>query len=409
MNRIRIGMLGCGSVAHCYAPIFKYLEEGELAAVIDINEDAARKVSEKYGVGRVYADVARAADDPDLDAVIVGTPPNIHAEQIELLASRGKHILCEKPMASTVEDCLRIIEACKRNKVKLQIAHMKRFMRGNQKVKAVVDSGTLGKVFMAECHWDCAVPQLIGTYREQKSTGGGSLQDHGPHSFDLIRWWTGNDILEVSASIGIIHPKRPAEDFAVAVLEHENGMVSFHHMTRVSYGREHSQDAYRLYGSQATLVVRNDHHFPTTSLEPPEILLYKPDGIVQRLDPGRVWSLTDTVVQNSAFYNQTKAFCDCILQDTEPRVTGEDGLHTIEAVVAAYVSAWRRIKVRLPFRETVDLSELFSDIRARSRQSFGDDYAIADAWTPAYPFAPSCAHKPPRTKEKWSDAEHGRS
>lgn len=392
-------MLGCGQVAHCYAPIFPYLNEGELAAVIDIDEGAAGAMAEKYRVAKVYLDVRQAADDPEIDAVIVGTPPNLHAEHVEVLAGRGKHILCEKPMAATVQDCLRIIEACRRHGVKLQMAHMKRFMRGNQKVKSLVDRGALGKVFMAECHWDCAVPQLIGTYREQKESGGGSLQDHGPHSFDLIRWWTGADICQVSASVGIIHPRRPTEDFAVATLEHEGGMVSHHHMTRVSYGREHSQDTYRLYGTQGTLVVRNDHHFPTTSLEPPEILLYSQNGMVQRLDPGRVWSLTDTITQNSAFYNQTKAFCECILQNSAPRVTGEDGLHVVEAVVAAYVSAWQGVKVKLPFRERVDLTALFTDIRERSRSEFGSSYAIADAWTPGSDFPLPEPFSPPRTKE----------
>jgi predicted dehydrogenase len=400
MDKVRIGMLGCGQVAHLYGPIFEYLDKGELVAAIDIDADAARGIAEKYGVGRVYTDVRQASDDDNIDAVIVGTPPNVHAEQIELLASRGKHILCEKPMASTVQDCLRIIQVCNQNNVKLQMAHMKRFMRGNQKVKALVDAEALGRVFMAECHWDCAVPQLIGTYRERRETGGGSLQDHGPHSFDLIRWWTGSDILQVSASVGIIHPRRLTEDFAVVTLEHENGMVSYHHMTRVSYGREHSQDTYRLYGTQGTLVVKNDHHFPTTSLEPPEILLYKQNGVMQRLDPGRVWSLSDTITENSAFYNQTKAFCDCIVEDTEPRVTGDDGLHAMEAVVAAYVSASRGVKVRLPFRETVDLNQLFDDISERSRKMFGEDYVIADPWTSGPGLATPRPFEPPRTKEK---------
>jgi len=392
-------MIGCGQVSHCYAPIFPYLSDGELTAVVDTDETAARGIAAKYGVGKVCLDVQQAADDAEIDAVIVGTPPNLHAEHVELLASSGKHILCEKPMAPTVQDCLRIIEACRQHGVKLQIAHMKRFMRGNQKVKSVVDSGALGKVFMAECHWDCAVPQLIGTYREQKESGGGSLQDHGPHSFDLIRWWIGSDIHQVSASIGIIHPERPTEDFAVATLEHEDGMVSYHHMTRVSYGREHSQDTYRLYGTQGTLVLKNDHHFPTTSLEPPEILLYSQNGMVQRLDPGRVWSLTDTIVQNSAFYNQTKAFCECILQDSRPRVTGEDGLHVMEAVVAAYVSAWKGVKVGLPFRERVDLNALFHDIRERSRTAFGSDYAVADAGTLGAASPLPEPFRPPRMKE----------
>jgi hypothetical protein len=73
-------------------------------------------------------------------------------------------------MASTVRDCQRIIDACRQNRVKLQLGHMKRFMRGNQRVKAIVDSGAMGKIYMAECRWTCAVPQLVGTYRNHDVT-----------------------------------------------------------------------------------------------------------------------------------------------------------------------------------------------------------------------------------------------
>jgi len=408
MRRIKIAMLGCGGVAHLYLPVFKYLKEAQLVALVDIDEGKAKHLAERYGVEKVYSDVEEAASDPEIDAVIVGTPPNLHAEHVEVCASSGKHILCEKPMASTVGDCQRIIDACRKNGVKLQLAHMKRFMRGNQMVKSIVDSGCMGKIFMAECHWDCAVPHLIGTYRETEEAGGGNLQDHGPHAFDLVRWWTGNDILQVSASIRIVHPQRPTEDTAVVVLEHENGMVSFYHMTRVSYGREHWQDLYRIYGTDATLVVRNDHHFPTTSLESPEIVLYRPGGCIQRYDLGHPWNLDDTVVQNNPFYNQLKAFCECILNNTEPRVTGEDGMHVMEAVIAAYVSSLRGIKVRLPFREDVDLRELFREIKERDGKNLKYDYTIDNLPKPAVSLkAPLYAFRPPRTKEKWSDEEHG--
>ena len=341
----------------------------------------------------------------------MGTPPNLHAEHIEQFASRGKHILCEKPMAATVQQCQRIIDACRDNGVKLQMGHMKRFMRGNQRVKAIIDSGVLGKIFMAECHWDCAVPGLIGTYREQKVTIGGNLQDHGPHAFDLIRWWTGNDILEVSASIRSVHAGRPTEDAGAAILEHENGMFSYHHdrMTRISYGREQSQDVYRIYGTDGTLVVRNDHHFPTMSLESPEIILYRgPGGSVQRLEVHHGWNVDDSMIMNFPFYNQLEAFCECILDDTEPRVSGEDGLQVIEAVVAAYVSSLRGEKVKLPFREEIDLVELFDAIKKRDAANLGYDYSIdMKAESPLEIANHWAGHRPPRTKETWSDAEHG--
>ena len=401
-------MVGCGSVADLYLPVFKHLSEARLEALVDVRPNVARELAAKYGVGKVYGDVREAVRDPDIDALIIGTPPEAHAGQVEAAAAAGKHVLCEKPMAATVGDCRRIIDACRKHGVKLQMAHMKRFMRGNQRVKAIVDSGILGKVFLAECHWDCGVPGLIDSYRERKGTGGGSLQDHGPHCFDLVRWWTGNDILSVSATMRIVHPERSYEDMVVAVLEHENGMVSHHHMTRVSYGREHSQDLYRLYGTAGTLVVRNDHHFPTRSLESPEIILYAPGGISRRYEPGTGWNLDDTIMQNYPFYNETKAFCRSIASGEEPLVTGEDGMHAMEAVMAAYVSAVEGRKVDLPFRDEVDLEALFDVIRGRDRKSLGVGYTVETSArmlpsvdTPFFGFSP------PRTKEKWEPGKHG--
>lgn len=407
-DKINMAMLGCGAVADLYMPAFKYLENADVVAVIDIDHEMAHEIAAKYNIKRFYTDARVAANNEEIDAVIIGTPPNLHAEHTELFAAEGKHILCEKPMASTVQECQRIIDACKSNNVKLQLGHMKRFMRGNQKVKAIIDRGVLGKIFMAECHWDCAVPQLIGTYREQKVTVGGNLQDHGPHAFDLIRWWSGNDILEVSATIRSVHPERPTEDAAAVILEHENGMFSYHHMTRISYGREHGQDTYRIYGTEGTLVVRNDHHFPTMSLESPEIILYRPGECIQRFETIHGWNLEDSVVMNFPFYNELEAFCECILNDTESRVTGEDGMHVIEAVVAAYISSLKGIKIKLPFREEVNLSELFDALKKRDAENLRYDYTIEPKPQPPISINEHfLGHRPPRTKEKWSDEEHG--
>ncbi len=407
-DKIGFAMLGCGAVADLYMPAFKYLDHVEAVAVIDIDRTIADEIAKKYDVPKVYTDAELAASDENIDAVIVGTPPNLHATQVEFFAQAGKHILCEKPMAVSIADCQRIIDTCKINDVKLQMGHMKRFMRGNQKVKAIIDSGALGKIFMAECHWDCAVPQLIDSYREKTVTMGGSLQDHGPHSFDLIRWWTGNDVLEVSATIRSVHPQRPAEDACVAVLEHENGMFSYHHMTRISFGREHTQDTYRIYGTEGTLVVRNDHHFPTMSLESPEIILYRPGECTQRFETQHGWNIDDVIIQNFPFYNQLESFCESILQDTLPRVTGEDGKHVIDCVIAAYISSLHGVKVKLPVTEDINLAELFQAIKKRDAQTLKYNYNIETKKLPPLEVGEFIlGHRPPFTKEKWSDKEHG--
>lgn len=408
MDKIRIALLGCGAVADLYLPVFRHIPELELVAVADINHEAAERIAKRYQIPEIYSTAEQIAEDDEIDAVIVATPPQFHYENIKVLSEKGKHILCEKPMAHSVEDCQKIIDVCHDNKVKLQLAHMKRFMRGNQKVKSIIDSGVLGKVFMVECQWDVAVPQIVETYREKSATGGGVLQDHGPHAFDLVRWWTGNDIKEISASVKIVHPKRVNEDTAVVTAEHENGMTSLYHMTRIFFGREYDHDYYKIYGTEGTLEVVNEHHFPTMSLESPKIVFYGPEDYVKNMDVLHGWSLDDQIMQNSAFYSELKAFTECILNNKEPRVTGADGLHAMECVSAAYVSSSTGKKIKLPYTDSINLSELFVEIQKEDRKNLGDDYKIGlkepnriDVKDPVMAF------RPPRIGEKWDDNENG--
>ncbi len=408
MEKVRIGLLGCGLVSDLYLPVFRHIPEVELAAVADIDSNAAGEVARRYGVSKIFESAGDMSADGDIDAVIVATPPQFHAKNIERLARSGKHILCEKPMASTVGDCRRIIDVCEKYEVKLQLAHMKRFLRGNQKVKAIIDSGMLGKVFMVECQWDVAVPHVVGTYREKEAAGGGVLQDHGPHAFDLVRWWTGSNIEDVSATVRIIHPDRVNEDTAVVIAGHQNGVTGIYHMSRIFFGREYNHDFYRVYGTEGTLDVRNEHHFPTMSLESPEIVYYGPGGIVRNLDVLHGWSLDDQVMQNSAFYSEVKAFAECILKDTEPRVTGEDGLHSMECVAASYQSCLSGRKVNLPFKGSEDYAALFSELKKREIESLGTEYAIGtEAKTGFEVSDPVMSYRPPRTGGKWDPVENG--
>lgn len=408
MNKIKIALLGCGKVADLYLPVFKYIKEVELVALADIDQEAANELAKTYSVPKVYKTSDDLAADKDIDAVIVATPPQFHADSIEALAAAGKHILCEKPMAASTADCKRIIKACKDHGVKLQLAHMKRFMRGNQKVRAIIDSGMLGKIFMVECRWDVAVPGLIGSYREKLTTGGGLLQDHGPHMFDLIRWWTGNDIKKISATVKIVHPQRLTEDTAIVTADHENGMTSVYHTTRVFYGRKFSHDFYKIYGSKGSLAVENEHHFPTMSLESPSLTFFGPQQSARTLDVRHTWSIDEQMLQNSAFTNEVKAFSECILNDTSPRVTGEDGLHAMECVVAAYQSTLTGKKIDVPLTEEYDLIEMFKTLKARDLEELGEDYEVG-MQPPEYQKIndPISAFRPPRTHEKWDDKENG--
>jgi len=137
MDKVRLGMIGCGFGAlDLYAPFFRYLENGQIAAAMDVDAARARRFQAATGCPKVYTELAPLLDDRDIDAVMILTPTHLHAEQVELAAAAGKHVYCEKPMAR-------------------------------------------------------AATSAQANYRHRVQSGGGFLQEDGSHPLDVCRWWMG--------------------------------------------------------------------------------------------------------------------------------------------------------------------------------------------------------------------------
>ena len=179
-------------------------------------------------------------------------------------------------------------------------------------------------------------------------------------------------------------------------------------MTRIFFGREYDHDYYKIYGTKGTLEVKNEHHFPTMSLESPSITFYGPNHYMKSMDVLHGWSLDDQVIQNSAFYSELKAFSECVLNREEPRVAGEDGKHAMECVAAAYKSTLTGQKVKLPFTEEIDYNSLFRELAKRDRNCLGNAYTIGSV-APAdiKQKDPVLAYRLSFTGEKWDDNENG--
>ena len=136
MSRIRFGILGAGSVARRRViPTMHDLECCKPSALMVRDIDRAEKIAAEFSIGRYYTSVDELLDDLDLDAVYISSPPNLHREHVLAAAERGKHVLCEKPMAATVEDCPSMIEACESAGVRLEVCFVLRGWKIYQKIK----------------------------------------------------------------------------------------------------------------------------------------------------------------------------------------------------------------------------------------------------------------------------------
>ncbi|HID95420.1 MAG TPA: Gfo/Idh/MocA family oxidoreductase [Candidatus Latescibacteria bacterium] len=154
-EKVRLGIAGCGATRVMFGVILRLVENGVLVAAMDPEVQRAEEMRKKYGARQVFADYDEFLDKADIDAVIIGSPVYLHAEQVVKAAEAGKHILCEKPMARTIGECDLMLEACRKHGVKLMVGLMKRFDKSMQYAAELIRNGTLGEVVQIISDWSC--------------------------------------------------------------------------------------------------------------------------------------------------------------------------------------------------------------------------------------------------------------
>jgi len=372
VDRVRLGFIGCGSVVRVmFGPFFRDLRGAEVIAVADTDEASARYVKQLYGVPHAYTDYRDLLAQAPVDAVVVGTPPHLHEEHVVAAARAGKHVLCEKPMATTVAACRRMIAACRDAGVLLMPGFMKRFQGSMLRAHELVERGDLGRVRHARADWGgIGIPSLrTGPSPEMRlawkpvTPGGGVVHDLFSHTADLFRWLLG-EVTLVGAEADVTQPKRSVDDAAVVTCRHRSGTTSVHVINYFS--RRPWRECYELDGESATLQIRatgeswiSTHGFELTLFE-------GPPPRATRITPNELEAFDLELRQNGQYLRELEHFCRAVRGEEPLRVTGEDGLRTAELVSAAYISAWRGAKVAIPLQEDEpDLAALFTDLKAR--------------------------------------------
>ena len=188
---IRIGLIGAGGMGRAHlARIANDLSGAVITAVADINHDAAVSAAEPYGA-KAYDSADELINDPEVDAVVIATFGKVHAPDVIKCIEAGKYVLCEKPLATTAEDCLRIMEAEQKTGKKLvTVGFMRRFDAAYNEMKAVLDKGEHGQALLVHNrHRNPSVPESY--------TSRMAIDDTAIHEIDTMRWLLGEEIVEV--------------------------------------------------------------------------------------------------------------------------------------------------------------------------------------------------------------------
>ena len=380
MTKIGMGVIGCGSIAQlAHLPAIANTPQARLVAVCDVNEQTAKTTAQKWGAERHYTDYKSMLEDADdLDAVIIATPNNLHRNQAVAAARAGLSVLVEKPLAVTNREAWDIVDECRRQGVKLMVGCDRRFWTHNQWAKQLIDEGVIGDLKFSRAslheHWynyqnnvaatkfrlDCAV------------AGGAALSDTGAHAIDLLTWLNGSKVRRV---VGVAQRvAMPAEytlcdDLAVVMLEFENGAIGHVSCNRFSPVVSQSTD---LWGTEGTIHTATDATNPFQSCPmavftnrdysrdtmPPLLRDYRWPELFWVEDwianPVRKRWIPICPPRSPSNYERMCAhFMECVLEDKEPLVSGEDGARAIEVMCAVFKSMETKAWVDLPLAEEV--------------------------------------------------------
>lgn len=199
----KLGMIGTGIISGAYFQALKECLDFKLVAIAEINEDKARNISEENGIP-YYLNYKEMCDKEEIDAVVINLPHFLHCEVSVYCLEKGIHVLCEKPMANTVEECERMISASEVGGAKLAIGHIMRFFPGMRVVKEYVESGKLGKLTMVNevRNEPYFLPNRPKWFFSKKHAGGGIVMNFGAHALDKLAYVLGGSFENISAVCG---------------------------------------------------------------------------------------------------------------------------------------------------------------------------------------------------------------
>lgn len=363
----KVGIIGCGRIAQSrHIPEYLENKNAEIAGYYDLNTERASELAERYG-GKVYGSVEEMLADEEIDAVSVCVVNADHARVSLEALNAGKHVLCEKPMATTLEECVAMTEAAKRNGKYLMIGQNQRMTKAHMKARKLLEQGCIGDVITFKTSFGHGGPEGWSVDRgkdtwffDRSKSSMGVLADLGVHKIDLIQFLLNRKIIETTAKLVTLDKTDEkgdpigVDDNAFCILKMDNGMIGMLTASWTYYGEEQNSTVF--YGTEGIMRIYENPDFAIT---------------VTDRDGDHAYYDTEKIQTND---NQTKtgiidAFVDALEYDHEPAISGEEVLAAMRAVFACIESSKLDRTVAIPENELpAELKETYGKIHTKSRR-----------------------------------------
>ncbi|MCD6240256.1 Gfo/Idh/MocA family oxidoreductase [Candidatus Bathyarchaeota archaeon] len=314
MKKIGVAVIGVGFWGRNHARVYMEIPEAELIGVCDINSERAKETAEKYGV-EAYTDSRKLLKRDDVDAVSICTWTTTHAKETIRALKAGKHVLVEKPIASTVREAKRIVQMAEREELILMTGFIERFNPGIERVIKTINGSSVGEIVSATARRVSQWPERIGDV--------GVVKDSAIHDIDMMRYIFGEDPKNVFAKAGKLRHKR-FEDYAQIMLTFSHGKTAFIEANWLT--------PYKV----RKLIVTGSKGIVTLDYLSQEIVIETEE---KTFIPRYKWE--------EPLKRELEHYVKCVIENKQPLVSGLDGLKALIICEAALKSAAKEKSINL--------------------------------------------------------------
>lgn len=313
------GLIGASTIARQYMADAIRAQEGHFVqAVMSSNQERANQFAKDCNIPTAYSSLEAILADPLVKVVYISTTNELHFEQAIAAAAAGKHVLCEKPLALSIDQAVEMAKACKQAGVLMATNHHLRNAATHRKIKEMIQAGAIGKPLFARVfHAVYLPPHLQGWRLDKPQAGGGVILDITVHDVDTLRFTLESEIQEVVAlSQSASMAKEGLEDGVMAAIRFENGVLAQIHD---AFTVKHGGHGIEYHGEAGSIFGRN-----VMSQQPVgEVILRNADGEQQ------------IAIEHEGLYVRgVRTFCEALKGNGQPAATAEDGIRSLAGALA---------------------------------------------------------------------------
>jgi len=326
---VGVGIIGAGKMGRIHAAnLAQGIPNAKLVAVADVVEASAKKLAAEFGVTNVFTDYLRLVENREVQAIVIATPTLIKPQIVKFACEAGKHIFCEKPVATGLHEAELVLKSSQKSPGKFQVGYQRRFDPLHVKVKEALEAGEVGSIVLVRSNTRDPLPNEA-QWPDLKNSGG-IFVDTCSHDYDLVRWLCGSEVSRVEAEGS---PRsQPDQHTVITNLSMANGVVAQVDASRMSsYGYDVRVE---VLGTKGAIFTRPD----------------APSGV--RVVKGSQESIASYPWYperfKEAYKLEMESFVECIVNDTETKVTAQDGKAAVEVATAARKSMQEGKAVNLP-------------------------------------------------------------